>query len=120
MEPGKIIANRILAKLKTPLLPVFIEQMQLQDDVWAHTLLNRMSSIASDRELDSWSISVSPVTTPAITAISAEGIEVKLSDLMKDPRYRKDRLPCFPLMFRRNGDLKLLPGELTVLHEGDE
>lgn len=120
MEPGKIIANRILAKLKTPLLPVFIEQMQLQDDVWAHTLLNRMSSIASDRELDSWSITVSPVTTPAVTAIAAEGIEVKLSNLMKDPRHRKDQLPCFPLMFRRNGDLKLLPGELTVLQEGDE
>jgi len=120
MEPGKIIANRILAKLKTPLLPVFIEQMQLQDDVWSHTLLNRMSSIASDRELDSWSITVSPETTPAITTLSAEGVGVKLSNLMKDPRHRKDQLPCFPLMFRRNGDLKLLPGELTELEEGDE
>ena len=120
MESGRIIANRILAKLKTPLLPVFIEQMQLQDDVWAHTLLNRMSSIASDSELDSWSITVNEAATPAIMAIMGDGDQVKLSALMKDPRHRKDQLSCFPLMLRRNGDLKLLPGELTVLEEGDE
>ncbi|RTE65514.1 potassium transporter TrkA [Amphritea opalescens] len=120
MEPGKIIANRILAKLKTPLLPAFIEQMKLQDDVWAHTLLNRMSSVAGDDELDSWSITVSPQMTPAICAITAEGLEVKLSHLMKDPRHRKEQLPCFPLMFRRDGESKLLPGELMVLQEGDE
>ena len=120
MESGRIIANRILAKLKTPLLPMFIEQMQQQDDVWAHTLLNRMSSIADDRELDSWSITVNEAETPAIIAVSAESTPVKLSVLMKDPRHRKDQLRCFPLMLRRNGDLKLLPGELTVLEEGDQ
>lgn len=120
MEPGRIIANRILAKLKTPLLPAFIEQMKQQDDVWAHTLLNRMSSVASDEELDSWSITVSPMTTPAICAITGEGLDVKLSHLMKDPRHRKNQLPCFPLMFSRDGVRKLLPGELMVLQEGDE
>ncbi|GGK76360.1 potassium channel family protein [Amphritea balenae] len=120
MEPGRIIANRILAKLKTPLLPVFIEQMQQYDDVWAHTLLNRMSSIANTSELDSWSVQVSREKSPAIMALLDEDEQVKLNKLMKDPRCRTESLPCFPLMFRRNGDLELLPGELSLLQEGDE
>ncbi|MCV6612490.1 MAG: NAD-binding protein [Amphritea sp.] len=120
MEPGHIIANRILAKIKTPLLPVFIDRMQQHDDVWAHTLLNRMSSLASNRELDSWSFTVSEETTPAILEIINDGMEVKLSKLLKDPRHRKDQLPCFPLMLRRQDELDLLPGELTLLQAGDE
>ena len=120
MEPGRIIANRILAKIKTPLLPVFIEQMQSFDDVWAHTLLNRMSSIASDSELDSWSFNLSEEETPAVTLLLAEQGQLKLAHLQKDSRDRANGLPCFPLMLRRNGDLRILPGELTVLQEGDE
>ncbi|MEH6576759.1 MAG: NAD-binding protein [Amphritea sp.] len=120
MEPGRIIANRILAKIKTPLLAVFIEQMQGFDDVWAHTLLNRMSSIVSDRELDSWSFTVCEEETPAIMTILALGEELKLSRLQKDSRDRNRVLPCFALMLRRNGDLVNLPGELTLLQAGDE
>jgi len=120
MEPGRIIANRILAKIKTPLLTVFIEQMQTFDDVWAHTLLNRMSSIVKDRELDSWSFTIDKQQAPAVTTMLEEGRQVKLSKLMKHARERQQELPCFPLMLRRNGELKLLPGELTELQLGDE
>lgn len=120
MEPGRIIANRILAKVKTPLLPVFIEQMQQFDDVWAHTLLNRMSSIVKDRELDSWSFTIGKQQAPAVTTMLEEGRQVKLSKLMKHARERQQELPCFPLMLRRNGELKLLPGELTELQLDDE
>ncbi|WP_432472422.1 potassium channel family protein [Amphritea sp. HPY] len=120
MEPGRIIANRILAKIKTPLLPVFIEQMQQFDDVWAHTLLNRMSSVVKDRELDSWSFAIGKQQAPAVTTMLEEGRQIKLSKLMKHARERQQELPCFPLMLRRNGELKLLPGELTELQLGDE
>ena len=120
MEPGRIIANRILAKLKTPLLPVFIEKMQQQDEVWAHTLLNRMSNIAGDKELDSWSVKVSAVSAPAVMAMFEQDMTVKLQALMKNSRDRRRSLPCFPLLHRRDDVLVMLPGELIELQPGDE
>ncbi len=120
MEPGRIIANRVLAHLKSPLLPVFIEQIQANDDVWAHTLLNRMNSVAQEEELDSWSVRVDEDNAPALLEAMAEGTEVTLRVLLKDPRDRMKKLAAFPLMLHREGDYDLLPGELDVLQPGDE
>jgi len=120
MEPGRIIANRILAQIKTPLLPVFIEQVLLHDDVWAHTLLNRMASISADEELDSWSFKVSREDTPALCTALEEGTELKLSLFLKDPRDRSRHMKAFPLLLRRDGELEMLPGELHDIQLGDE
>ncbi|WP_261844282.1 potassium channel family protein [Aliamphritea ceti] len=120
MEPGSIIANRILAKLKTPLLPVFIEKMQTHDEVWAHTLLNRMSNIAGDNELDSWSVEITEVSAPAVLAMLEQNMTVKLQSLMKNSRDRRHSLLCFPLLHRRGEVLSMLPGELIELQLGDE
>ncbi|MBP0049097.1 NAD-binding protein [Marinobacterium sp. AK62] len=119
MEPGRIIANRILAQLKTPLLARFLEQLQLRDDVWAHTLVNRMSSVVGDQELDSWAVSVTPSTAPAVMALMDER-SISLRYLGKDPRQRDRQLACFPLLIKSGESIKLLPGELHELQEGDE
>ncbi len=120
MEPGRIIANRILAQIKTPLLPVFIERMLIEhDDVWAHVLLNRMSRVVGDRELDSWGIQVTEEETPALLMLEP-GQVVQLRTLMKDPRDRSRTLPCLPLMHRHGDVVRLLPGELCELAPGDE
>lgn len=120
MEPGQIIANRVLAHLKSPLLPVFIEQMQAYDDVWAHTLLNRMNSVAKEEELDSWSVRVDDENSPALMELLNSGGEVKLGTLLKDPRDRKQKLSAFPLMLSSAGMYDILPGELDLLKPGDE
>ncbi|MBR9829891.1 MAG: potassium transporter TrkA [Oceanospirillales bacterium] len=119
MEPGRIIANRILAQLKTPLLPLFLEQLQQQDDVWAHTLINRMSRVVGDQELDSWAVTITPETAPAVTTLLAER-PVTLRYLNKDPRQRDRLLPCFPLLLSTAEGIHLLPGELHELQTGDE
>ncbi|MBV0932720.1 potassium channel family protein [Marinobacterium weihaiense] len=119
MEPGRIIANRILAQLKTPLLPLFMEHLHQQDDVWAHTLINRMSNVVGDRELDSWAVQVTAQTAPAILAMLDER-PVSLRYLSKDPRQRDRQLPCFPLLLKTLEGVKLLPGELHALQVGDE
>jgi Trk K+ transport system NAD-binding subunit len=120
MEPGRIIANRILAQIKTPLLPVFIERMLHEhDDVWSHVLLNRMSHVVGDRELDSWGIRLCQEDTPALL-MRQPGQTLKLRTLMKDPRDRTRSLACLALMHRRGAEVRLLPGELCELQEGDE
>ncbi|WP_207061993.1 TrkA family potassium uptake protein [Motiliproteus sp. SC1-56] len=120
MEPGRIIANNILSLIKSPLLSEFLEAMRSKDEVWAHTLVNRMSAVAGQRELDSWAFSVGEEETPALAEALNQGRCVKLNLFMKDPRSSRDQLPCFPLMLKRNGELKLLPGELTELQLGDQ
>ncbi|WP_415902946.1 NAD-binding protein [Neptuniibacter sp. QD29_5] len=121
MEPGRIIANRILAHVKSPLVPIFIEEMRDKfDDVWAHTLINRMSSVVGDRELDSWAYTVGEKETPAFMEAKRQGFELTLSLFFKDPHNRKKNLHAFPLMLKRGDFIDMLPGELDELQEGDE
>ncbi|MGI1671588.1 MAG: NAD-binding protein [Neptuniibacter sp.] len=121
MEPGRIIANRILAHVKSPLVPVFIEDMlQKHDDVWAHTLINRMSSVVGESELDSWAFTINEEQTPALMEAFEQGAELKLSLFFKNPHNRKRNLHAFPLMLRREGRIDMLPGELDQLQPGDE
>ncbi len=120
MEPGRIIANQIMAQIKTPLLPAFIAALEHYDDVWAHTLLNRMSSVVGEDELDSWAFTLSEEQTPAINMALDEGVLIKMNVLLKDPRDYRKMLPAFPLMLRREGEIKMLPGELKELQLGDE
>lgn len=121
MEPGRIIANRILAHVKSPLVPTFIEEMQDKfDDVWAHTLINRMSSIVGDEELDSWAYTVGEEETPAFMEAQRQGFDLTLSLFFKDPHNRKKNLHAFPLMLRRGDFIDMLPGELDELQAGDE
>lgn len=120
MEPGRIIANQIMAQIKTPLLPAFIDVLHSYDDVWAHTLLNRMSSTVGERELDSWAFIISEAQTPALQMALAEGATIKMKVFLKDPRNRDKMLRAFPLMLRRAEQIKVLPGELEELQPGDE
>ncbi|WP_299177955.1 TrkA family potassium uptake protein [uncultured Neptuniibacter sp.] len=121
MEPGRIIANRILAHVKSPLLPAFIEEMQDKyDDVWAHTLINRMSRVVGDHELDSWAYVVGEEETPALLEAQRQGFELTLSLFFKDPYNRKRNLHAFPLMLRRGEEIIMQPGELLEIQSGDE
>jgi len=120
MQPGQIVATRILAQLKTPLLSVFIDQLMQQDEVWAHTLVNRMSAMVGDEKLDIRSIRIDAREASAVMAKLEEGEALKLLTLIKNPHDRKEVLRCFPLMLRRKDEVRLLPGELTLLEAGDE
>lgn len=121
MEPGRIIANRILAHVKSPLVPIFIDEMlKMHDDVWAHTLINRMSSVVGENELDSWAFTINEEETPALMEAFEQGEELKLSLFFKNPHNRNRNLHAFPLMLRREGDIDMLPGELDQLQPGDE
>ncbi len=120
MQPGRIIASRILAQMKTPLLSRFIAELMLQDEVWAHTLVNRMSAMVGGEALYSQALSVDRQQAPAVVALLGAGQEVKLLTLMRNPNARKETRPCFPLMLVREGQVRLLPGELTLLQPGDQ
>lgn len=121
MEPGRIIGNRILAHVKSPLLPLFVDTMlQEYDDVWAHTLINRMSSMVGNEELDSWTYKISEQQAPAWLEAERQGLKPKLGLLFKDIYDRQLNTNAFPLMLRCGDSVKILPGELERLNTGDE
>lgn len=120
MEPGRIIANRIMAHIKTPLLQGFIERMLAEhDDAWARDLMTRMSAIVGERELDSWSLQLGRRDTPALAMLENDTL-LTLDTLLRDPRMRDQTLPCIVLMHRRGDLVRMLPEGTCELRLGDE
>lgn len=119
MQPGQIIATRILAHIRTPLLREFLDLLQGQDEVWAHILMNRLAQAVGDEQLDSRDIVINDTNAPAIARALKNNMTVKLRSLMKNPHDRSQTLQCFPLLLKRGDQLILTPGELEELQIGD-
>ena len=119
MEPARIIANHILALIKTPLLPEFVEQLQQQEERWCRKLLNRMNELVGQNELDSWDYDIDCQDAPAVLEDLQQGEAISLRDISKDPRDKGRILTTMPLMLRREGHYQLLPEPDTLLQPGD-
>lgn len=120
MQPGNTVATQILAHLRTPLLALFFERLSEQDEVWAHTLINRISDTVGDAGVDSRSFTVDHEQTPAIAKAIEAGQTVTIRSLTKQPNDRKRDLDCFALLHKRADEVQLTPGELIELQIGDE
>lgn len=120
MQPGHTVATKILAHIRTPLLELFLQQLRSRDEVWAHTLMNRISQSVSGGQVDSRSFVVGSQQTPALAQALESGTVITLRILMKRPYDRQSSLSCFPLMHKRENEITLTPGELDELQVGDE
>lgn len=119
MQPGHTIATRILAHIRTPLLDLFITHLLQQDEVWCHTLINRISQVVSDEKVDSRCFDIDYQQTPAVCKQFDRGRAVTIRALTKKPYKRSENLDCFALMLKRGDETILVPGELTELVVGD-
>ncbi len=120
MQPGQIIATRILAHIRTPLLREFLDLLYSRDEVWAHTLMNRLVQVVGDDPLDSRNYTLDPQSAPAIVRVLEAGNTVSLRTLMKSPHDRTQVMSCFPLLLKREGRHIVMPGELEQLALGDK
>ncbi len=119
MQPGRIIARRILAYITTPLLADFLRHARAQDDDWANVLVSRIAGITDEDAPDSWHMVMDSVQAPAVAAALAAGEAVKLGDLLTDPRQQADTLPAIVLLLDRAGEQTLLPAPDTRLAVDD-
>lgn len=119
MEPARIIANHILLQLKTPLIPAFLQQLREQPEVWARSLLNRMSELVGTDELDSWDYGIDAIDAVAVLEDLQQGETICLRDLYKDPRDRGRKLAALALMLKRDNSYTLLPEPDQPLQPGD-
>jgi len=119
MQRSRIISNRILALISTPLLTEFLRATRHQDNEWVSELVDRLWRLASNRTPDLWTVALTPDGAPAVHAALADGREVRLGSLQNDPRGREQRLNCLALLLQRGAEMQLLPGDDLALAPGD-
>jgi len=120
MEPGRIVANEIYMRVRTPLLTECFDLIRQQDEASSRTLLRMIANTMDDEDLDVWTLTINEEHSPAITEAIDESKTVALSSLDKDPRDREQPLPAFALMLKRGNEYRLVPPPETALHKGDQ
>ena len=93
---------------------------RLQDNEWANELVSRISGVTDDEAPHNWMIYVSHIDSPALVKAIAEGKKATVKHLLCDPQNREIQLSCISLFIKRGKDEILLPGEDTVLMQGDK
>lgn len=120
MSPAEIIAHAALARLTTPLLADFLRAAEDLGDDWAWALQSRLRIELGSAVPLVWQLSVDAHVATAVVSLIAEGYEVPLEALWRDPADRDQRLKCSVLALRRDeGDI-LLPAGETTLAVGDQ
>lgn len=119
MQPGSMIAHRILAHILTPLLADFLAQARRQSNEWANTMVSRLRAVSDDHPPDTWITEVRSHAAPALWEAVASRREVQIRHLSVDPRNRESTLPCLALMVVRGSQQILAPEDSFPIQEGD-
>jgi len=120
MDPNMIIAQRIIALIKTPLLIRFLEEIKEHDEERCEQLVQHFDVLVRDNPLDSWSLAVDLDTTPTLFGALQRGETVLLRHLTAHPQNRTAQLPCMALMVLRDGNAITLPNEDFAVQTEDE
>jgi hypothetical protein len=120
MQSNRIIVWRILPLLTEPLLGRFLRLARHHNEEWAHALLERIRVICNEVTPETWSIGINPEATPAVCSELAEGRQIRLWHLLRNPLERFQHLPCIPLLIVRGKKDILLPDDEELLQNGDQ
>lgn len=119
MQPGSMMAHRILAHILTPLLGDFLALAHEQSNDWANVMVSRMRAVADDHPPDTWIVTVQYHEAPALWEAVECGREVQIHHLSTDPQDRHALLPCFVLMIVRGSQHILAPDDRFCVQTGD-
>jgi voltage-gated potassium channel len=120
MQPGNIIARKMLALIMTPLLADFLRLSKDKDTEWANVLVSRISGMIDNYPPDTWAIEINELDAPAVKETLEEGNEVMLQHLCTDPRDRTLQLDCVVLLLHRKDKEVLTPDANTTIRSGDQ
>ena len=121
MQRGNIIAHKIFALIRTPLLGIFLDQASKHSNEWANEVVSRIGGVTSDQSPVTWEVDITKKDAGAILDALEAGTTINIGHLCQDPRDRDEKLPCIPLLLRnKTGDYALLPDEEFLLAPGDQ
>lgn len=119
LVPSEVVAREAYARLSTPLLWRFLQQIPGQGEVWALDLLEHLTRQCGQRMPDLWKLRMNPNEAPALTRWLESG-DATMGDLLRDPQDRDQRLPVTPLMLLHGDGTTLCPRGDVPLAAGDE
>jgi voltage-gated potassium channel Kch len=119
MKRGDVIAHKIFALLRTPLLSNFLDEVRSHDDDWANVLVSRILAVTTDEVPYLWEIKISKQRTPALYQGCIDQQGVRLQDLLRNPRKRDEQLPVIPLLLKRDEVIMMLPDGGLLLEVSD-
>lgn len=118
MKRGDVVAHKIFALLRTPLISDFLDAIHHHDNDWANHLVSRILGIVDEEVPYLWEIKISKARTPALYRNCLKNV-VTLGDLLRNPRNRAQQLSVIPLLLKRDGHAYILPEYDTVLEVSD-
>lgn len=118
MQRSSVIAHKIFALIRTPLIGDFIREVAQKDNAWANQLVSRIAGISHERVPGVWELAITREQAEAVIEEQASN-DVTLRDLIRDPRNRENIQPCIPLLLKRGLVEYLVPDENMVLESGD-
>jgi voltage-gated potassium channel len=119
LVPTEVIAHEVYAQLSTPLLWRFLRDMPALGDVWAQTLVDRLTSICGSHLQGLWKVRLTPDEAPALGGWLASGT-AELGTLLRNPENRDEPLHVVTLLVLRGREATLAPDDDFVLRPGDE
>ncbi|WP_205650326.1 potassium channel family protein [Actinoplanes solisilvae] len=118
LVPAEMAAREIYARLSTPMLWHFLQQMPELGEDWAAETLDRMRAHCGSHLGALWKVTLSEHEAPSLQPWLHAGI--LLGDLMRSPHERDRRLDAVPLMLKRDGETVLGPADDVMLEAGDQ
>ncbi|GAA3619611.1 hypothetical protein GCM10022223_40560 [Kineosporia mesophila] len=137
LVPADIVAREAYARLSTPLLWRFLEEMPQRGEDEAIALVHRIKDRCGQYLKDVWNVELTAWQAPALAGyLDPESVSPRqrqrrhagqtgrvaltIGDLFRDPDDRDERLPVVPLMLLRDGEATIAPSDDTELHLDDE
>ncbi|CAA6821124.1 MAG: Potassium channel protein, partial [uncultured Thiotrichaceae bacterium] len=126
MKRGDVVAHKIFALLRTPLLSDFLSLAADKSEVWVNQLLSRILGVMDENVPYLWELKITKSRTPALYHAckplkieSKPSVPVPLFTLLRNPHDREKNLPVIPLLLKREGAVLLLPDEDVALQVSD-
>jgi voltage-gated potassium channel len=120
MLSSYVVAAEVLRQLRAPLLSDFLRRARDQDEAWASALLADLRASVGDEVLESWSMTVTPSSLPAVCKVLDRGETVTLDRLLRRADGSDDRLRAVPLLLQRGQDRQVCPPVHATLQVGDQ
>ena len=120
MLHSRVIANRILSLIRTPLLTEFLRNARHQSNEWAEGLIDRLWPIIGNVAPELWAVRIDTANAPAVSGVLQAGHKIRLRHLLRDRRNPKDQLHAMALLLVRGGKEILLPEEDEKLAVDDQ
>ncbi len=120
LVPSEVVAHEVYARISSPLLWRFVQQLPARDEAWSAALIERLVAQCGTVLPVLWKVQFDAERAPALTAALDDG-GVRLGDLLRRPEDRDEMLKVVPLLLvRADGSDLAAPGDEEIVRAGDQ